>query len=443
MVVVDERQNLEILLIDDDQGDIFFLEETLSEIPNYSFKVQSADSLSSGLQILQSAPIQLVFLDLLLPDSQNLTSIKKIREISDDIPIIVTTGMDNLSLSMTAMDEGAQFYLVKDKINVELLLQSITFALNAKETYLNSRLNNQIKHLMDQSLDGQLVVGHDKRIAYMNPAATNISLQADINFDTLIEEIKNKTVDNQLEVLNHYGDNHIYELKEDNIVWDGADATMYSLRDVTEHIQQKRQLAEALDMNKKLLRELKHRVINSFTLLSSMVSIMMTDKNSAEANSPLAEIEKRIDAMAELYHIVYISDDITSMSLYLYMDNLTKHMTEDRVQLTNHTEDINISSAKALLLGLIFVELFTNSVKHGFPDGQKGHIHINITQQDDNVHILYKDDGIGLPEDFNPEESDSYGMTVISGLTKQLEGEHQMYNDKGLTFKMSFPLQTD
>jgi two-component sensor histidine kinase len=88
---------------------------------------------------------------------------------------------------------------------------------------------------------------------------------------------------------------------------------------------------------------------------------------------------------------------------------------------------------------MIVLELITNSVKDAFPNRSDGEIKIQVKSVDQNNFILIvSDNGIGFPKGFNFEEAESLGMQVILSLTEQLNGEIELLDGAGTTFRLTF-----
>ena len=92
----------------------------------------------------------------------------------------------------------------------------------------------------------------------------------------------------------------------------------------------------------------------------------------------------------------------------------------------------------AIPLGLIINELVTNSVKYAFPDGT-GTISVSIKAGDGESVLVVADDGVGLPEDVELENTDTLGLSLVSILTAQLDGTLTIRRDNGTEFRISFP----
>jgi PleD family two-component response regulator len=122
-----------ILLIEDSKGDARLLEESLAEVPGASFKVIWAVRLEQGLRYLADEEINLILLDLGLPDSDGFETFKKIHGASPDVPIIVMTGLNDEKLALEAVRDGAQDYLVKGQVDGNLLIRAMRYAIERKK----------------------------------------------------------------------------------------------------------------------------------------------------------------------------------------------------------------------------------------------------------------------------------------------------------------------
>ena len=121
-----------VLLIEDNAGDARLIREMLAEDPDSRFRLHCADRLSHGLDFLASEQAGLVLLDLSLPDSHGLETFAKVYAHSPQIPIIVLTGNDDQTVALSAVKTGAQDYLVKGKLDRELLMRSMHYSIERK-----------------------------------------------------------------------------------------------------------------------------------------------------------------------------------------------------------------------------------------------------------------------------------------------------------------------
>ncbi len=125
-----------VLLIEDNAGDARLIREMLAEDPSAPFRLHTAERLSRGLEFLASESARLVLLDLSLPDSHGLDTFAKVYAHSPQIPIIVLTGNDDQTVALSAVKTGAQDYLVKGKLDRELLTRSMHYSIERKHYQL-------------------------------------------------------------------------------------------------------------------------------------------------------------------------------------------------------------------------------------------------------------------------------------------------------------------
>ena len=125
-------ENYQVLLIEDNPGDARLLQEMLAEAPPAPFRLTCADRLSRAMEVLSSQKIELLLLDLSLPDSHGLETFAKVYAHSPKVPIIVLTGNDDTVLALAAVKAGAQDYLFKGKLDRELLVRSMQYSIERK-----------------------------------------------------------------------------------------------------------------------------------------------------------------------------------------------------------------------------------------------------------------------------------------------------------------------
>src|SRR5438045_7472594 len=121
-----------VLLIEDNPGDARLIREMIAEDPRAPFTMHFADHLASGLERLSAGETALVILDLSLPDSHGLETFTKVYTHAPAVPIIVLTGNDDDALALSAVKGGAQDYLVKARLDRELLLRSMHYSIERK-----------------------------------------------------------------------------------------------------------------------------------------------------------------------------------------------------------------------------------------------------------------------------------------------------------------------
>jgi PAS domain S-box-containing protein len=149
-----QQQQLSILVVEDNPGDLYLLEENLSLTRLQIGRVYKARSVEEAIQILSEYFINMILLDLSLPDSTGFDSFVHINEYASGIPIIVLTGLADMDLAIETMSNGAQDYLIKGEYDERLLYKSIQYSIErnrileslreSSESYRNLFFNNPL-----------------------------------------------------------------------------------------------------------------------------------------------------------------------------------------------------------------------------------------------------------------------------------------------------------
>jgi len=130
----DNRLPLTILIVEDNPGDLFLLEELLRGSTLSIKKLIKVTSANDARQALQQEDINLVLLDLSLPDSNGLQSYAMVDEYAGSIPIVVLTGLIDMEVALETMASGAQDYLIKGEFDEKLLEKSIQYSIERKKS---------------------------------------------------------------------------------------------------------------------------------------------------------------------------------------------------------------------------------------------------------------------------------------------------------------------
>ncbi len=141
----DNHQPLAVLIVEDNPGDLFLLEELLHVSALPVRELYTATNAAMAVKILQQREVDLVLLDLSLPDSNGLQSYLLINQHADTIPIIVLTGLIDMDVALDTMAKGAQDYLVKGEFDEKLLYKSIQYSVERKRSLRKLQEERQLK----------------------------------------------------------------------------------------------------------------------------------------------------------------------------------------------------------------------------------------------------------------------------------------------------------
>jgi PAS domain S-box-containing protein len=164
---------IHILLIEDNPGDRRLIQEMLTDLPDIT--INSAERLASGLKILEESPIDIVLLDLSLPDSQGLSTLERIRSQRLNIPVVVMTGHNDASVGLQAVQSGAQDYLVKGEVDSNLLVRALRYARERHRVEETLRKREEeyrslIDDVFDDSSVAVFILNRNFQVVWINEA---------------------------------------------------------------------------------------------------------------------------------------------------------------------------------------------------------------------------------------------------------------------------------
>lgn len=205
-----------------------------------------------------------------------------------------------------------------------------------------------------------------------------------------------------------------------------------------------KEIAKERDTNVVLLREVHHRVKNNLQIIVSLLSLQSNYIKDKGMLDVFSEIQNRVRSMSMIHQKMYKTKNLASVNLKEYLDDLAQNLLETyRVgQSVELSVDITVDkfSADTLTpLGLIINEIFSNSLKYAFPNGQEGTISVSLHQISlGKYRLVIGDNGVGFPDDFE-EDQDSFGSELIEALTEQLNGTLKVRDDlKGAFYQLDF-----
>ena len=187
------------------------------------------------------------------------------------------------------------------------------------------------------------------------------------------------------------------------------------------------ELTRALSHQKLLLQEVYHRVKNNLQVISSLLDLRSRYITDSVAKAAFKESIQRIRAMALVHEKLYNTEDLQKLDFSGYLKKLIQQLlhgygVNKRIALNIDGTDFGFNLDVAIPLGLIFNELVTNSIKHGFSSSQEGVISISCENQNGFTKFRYSDDGVGLPEKFDLSNAETFGFRIVRLLIKQING---------------------
>ncbi|MBM4095427.1 MAG: fused response regulator/phosphatase [Planctomycetes bacterium] len=149
---------LRILVIEDNQADAFLICAMLEDAKSIPFETTVAGTLAEGLEMLAAKRFHAVILDLALPDSRGLDTFRRVRQGYPSMPVLLLTGMDDETLAMQAVTEGAQEFLVKGQVSERRLVQALNHAVGRQARL--SRVERALRNTREEQLVVSQVARH-------------------------------------------------------------------------------------------------------------------------------------------------------------------------------------------------------------------------------------------------------------------------------------------
>jgi two-component system, sensor histidine kinase PdtaS len=197
---------------------------------------------------------------------------------------------------------------------------------------------------------------------------------------------------------------------------------------------QKDEIEKTMEQKQILLSELQHRVKNNLQYVISILEIQKESVSFSNIDDLIKNNQNRIHSIALLHKKLNIDENVHDVELKRYVNELSElvkesYGTEKKVNLFVSCEVESLSISKALPIGLIIVELVSNSMKHAFTKQPNGIINIEITKGEKMNQLHYIDNGVGF--DFNKVETKGLGVEIMKGLIDQLNAtvENPIHNN--------------
>jgi two-component sensor histidine kinase len=217
------------------------------------------------------------------------------------------------------------------------------------------------------------------------------------------------------------------------------------VRDITERKMAEDRLQASLQEKEVLLKEVHHRVKNNMQVISSLLNLQSRHIQDPKVFEMFKESQRRIRSMALIHERLYQSSDFARIEFSEYLRNLASHLFHSyqvdasRVQLKIEAEKVHLNINTAIPCGLIVNELVSNALKHGFPEGRKGQLDIDLRRVAGDGYVLrVRDDGVGFPEGLDFRKTETLGMQIVSTLISQIDASIDLVRDKGTEFTIHF-----
>ncbi len=252
--------NLNILVVEDNQGDFILIQEYLQEI-FITAKIHHAITLAEANEIVDTENLDVILLDLTLPDGLGIDTFLSLQSKAEQIPVIIITGLEDSKLALESLHDGAQDYIVKDDCTPTLLSKSIKYGIERSNIRKHlKKSEEQYKYLFYNNPLPMIAFDTESKAIFMvNEAAIHFYGYNEVEFlkmtmnDLLFKGVDNLKKQNIFSAdatkdVKHTKKNHKIidvEIQQHSIVIEGRNATLAVIHEVTERNRAKEQMRQS------------------------------------------------------------------------------------------------------------------------------------------------------------------------------------------------------
>ena len=242
-------------------------------------------------------------------------------------------------------------------------------------------------------------------------------------------------------------DGSIKWISDTSIPRHDADGTLISydgvIKDITERKNAEEKQERLLREKELVLKEVHHRIKNNMNTIHSLLTLQAATVSDVAAYAALEDAGSRVRSMMMLYDKLYQSTDFTEISVARYLppliDEILSNFPNRRmVKTEKNIGDFLLDVKKLQPLGIIINELLTNIMKYAFTGKKAGRIAVSAICTDDHVSVVIEDNGNGMPETVDFENSTGFGLVLVAGLTRQLDGTIRIVRARGTRIILEF-----
>jgi two-component sensor histidine kinase len=233
-------------------------------------------------------------------------------------------------------------------------------------------------------------------------------------------------------------------LPRPEIAWNGGNIWVYILHDIVQPAVIEERLRATLREKDVLIEEVHHRVKNNLQVITSLLGLQARTIKDPATRKKFEESRYRIQAMAILHEILYESSSLAEIDFADYIRRMVEHLVRSygasaRIRTEVRLEPLQCHRDVALPCGLIVNELLSNAFKYAFPGGKSGGIRVALRRgSKGRVHLMVRDNGVGLPPEVDWKTSPTLGLRLVRTLARQLDADVKTSGREGTLFSITF-----
>ena len=338
---------INILLVEDNLGDVDLLQIILSEVKSFEHKLTITNTLNSALEHLNQIQFDVTLLDLSLPDAQGLDTVSQMRRQAMKIPIVVLTGLDDETLALKAVQKGAQDYIIKGAFDGNLLVRTIRHAierhrlLNDLEKQMQAYLSSETRfhNMIEYNADGVIIIDQTNIVRFVNPAtetlfnrSSNDLIGQPFEYSITAGEVKEVKIQ-------RLGDNEAFaEIRVVDITWDEQPAYLATLRDVTQRKRTEQELTayrEQLEIliqkRTALLEEALEDIVNAHSKINAILHSVADGLIVIDPNYQVILANSAAETIFNFEHQKMLGQEIDLDHRHIWLRHLVESTSKHRI----------------------------------------------------------------------------------------------------------------
>ncbi len=425
-----------------------------------------------ALEAVRNSKISLAFLDIRIRGSMSgLETAKHIKDITPLLPFIFLTASTDQRTVRQALDYEP-YSILNKPYDLATLRKTIEGAINYRHCQEEADvLNTQsmLSQILDTTAVGVYITNDEGNFVKVNKAycaiygyskpeligqpftlvlPQSIHKYAQAQHQEYLAGETEETT-GEWQTVDKHGNRKDVFIQVGRIIGDNGQLfKLATVSDITERKDDIRKLTQALDEKDSYAQEVHHRVKNNMNIVSGLLYLQAEKvKNRPFVYNLFQESMTRIKTLSLIQEQLYQSDNYTFINLKDFIQSLvfnaqTSFREEaEKIPIEQEVTKQPLDVDRAIACGLIINEVITNSFKYAFPPSSISSPRINIQAffQENHVHIVIFDNGIGLPAQFNLNTRTTLGFQLISSLTRQLNGTIDVNSQDGTHVHLKFP----
>ncbi|MBZ2165877.1 histidine kinase dimerization/phosphoacceptor domain -containing protein [Methanobacterium spitsbergense] len=466
-------EDLKILILEDVPFDAELINREL-ERSGMKFSSRRVEEEKEYLNELNEFKPDIILADHSLPHFDGISALRIAKNKCPDVPFIFVSGKMGEDFAIEALKCGATDYVLKGSLSK--IVHAVNRALeevkeHSKRKMAEEALRNSLRQLKEAQKIGHIgswewdlkareldCSDEFYNIMSLEPTEFGKSYKAMMDIihpddrQSVKESImgavnEQKPFSNDYRLIRPDGTVRILSSKGEVI----TDPNGKPLRivgteqDITEHKIAEEKIKSSLKDKEMLLQEIHHRVKNNLQVISSLLRLQsrfIKDQNSIDI---FKETQNRVRSIAILHEKLYQSDNLAKIKIDEYVKILAEdlmyfyELEESNINMILDIDDVSLNIETAIPCGLLINEMVANSLKYAFPNQKNGEIKIELhSNNEDQFKLTVSDNGVGIPEEIDPEKAETFGMQLIKYLTKQLKGTIELDNNNGTKYQLKF-----